>query len=51
MDETSKQYTTFTVGNIGFFECEQMPFGLWNTPATFQRLMQNCMGELNLTYC
>ena len=51
MDETSKQYTAFTVGSLGFFECERMPFGLCNTPATFQRLMQNCLGELNLTYC
>ena len=51
MDKASKQYTTFTVGNLGFFKCEQMPFGLCNAPATFQRLMQNCLGELNLMYC
>ena len=51
MDEVSKQYTTFTVGNLGFFECDRMPFGLCNAPATFQQLMQNCMGELNLIYC
>ena len=51
MDEASKQYTAFTVGSLGFFECEHMPFGLCNMPATFQRLMQNCLGELNLTYC
>ena len=51
MDEASKQYTAFTVGSLGFFECECMPFGLCNTPMTFQRLMQNCLGELNLTYC
>ena len=51
MDEDSKQYTAFTVGNLGFFKCERMPFGLCNAPATFQRLMQNCLGELNLTYC
>ena len=50
MDEASKQYTTFTVENLGFFECKHMPFGLCNSPATFQRLMQNCLGELNLTY-
>ena len=25
MDEASKQYTAFTVGNLGFFECECMP--------------------------
>ena len=47
----SKQYTAFTVGNLGFFECDRMPFGLCNAPATFQQLMQNCMGELNFIYC
>ena len=51
MDEASKQYTTFTVGNLGFYECDRMPFGLCNAPATFQRLKQNCMGELNFIYC
>ena len=51
MAEESKQYTTFTLGSMGLFECDQMPFGLCNALATFQRLMQNCLGELNLTYC
>ena len=51
MDEASKQYTTFTVGNLGFFKCDRMPFGLCNAPATFQWLMQNSMGELNFIYC
>ena len=50
MEEASKQYTAFTVGNLGFFECNCMPFGLCNVPATFQRLMQNCLSELNLIY-
>ena len=40
-----------SVGNLGFFECDRMPFGLCNVPATFQWLMQNCMGELNCIYC
>ena len=51
MDKASRQYTTFTVGNLGFFECDRMPFGLCNVLATFQQLMQNCMGELNFVYC
>ena len=51
MDEESKQYTAFTLGSMGLYECESMPFGLCNAPPTIQRLMQNCLGELNLTYC
>ena len=51
MDKSSKQYTAFTVGNLGFFECDCMPFGLCSVPAMFQWLMQNCLRELNLIYC
>ena len=47
----SQQYTTFTIGNLGFYKFTSMPFGLCNMPATFQHLMQNTLGELNLTYC
>ena len=50
MSEKSRQYTAFTVGSMGIFEFLQMPYGLCNALATFQRLMQNCLGELNLTY-
>ena len=42
-----QQYT----GNLGFYEFTHMPFGLCNVLATFQCLMQNMLGELNLTYC
>ena len=51
MAPESQQYTAFMVGNLGFYEFTHMPFGLCNVPSTFQHLMQNTLGELNLTYC
>ena len=51
MEEESKPLTAFTVGPLGFYECERMPFGLTNAPATFQHLMENCLGELHLNWC
>ena len=50
MSEKSQQYTAFTVGSLGIYEFLRMLYGLCNAPAMFQRLMQNCLGELNLTY-
>ena len=46
-----QQYTAFSMGNLGFYEFTHMPFRLCNAPLTFQCLMQNTLGELNLTYC
>ena len=50
MAEESHQYTAFTVGSLGIYEFLRMPYGLCNVPATFQHLMQNCLGKLNLQY-
>ena len=47
----SQQYTTFTMGNLGFYKFMHMPFRLCNALVMFQHLMQNTLGELNLTYC
>ena len=51
MAEDSKKYTAFTVGMLGFFQCEHIPFGLCNAPTTFQCLMQSCLGKLNFVTC
>ena len=51
MEEDSKALTTFTVRPLGFYECECIPFGLTNASATFQQLMQSCLGNLHLCYC
>ena len=50
MAEESHQYMAFTVGSLGIYEFPRMPYRLCNTSATFQHLMQNCLGELNLQY-
>ena len=46
-----ESHTAFMVGNLRFYEFTHMPFGLCNAPMTFQCLMQNTWGELNLMYC
>ena len=40
MEEASNQYIAFTISNLGFFECDCMPFGLCNVWATFQRKLK-----------
>ena len=51
MVEECKSYTAFTCGPLGFYECETMQLGATNAPSTFQRLMANCLGELNMNWC
>ena len=51
MEERDKEKTAFSVGNLGFYECNRLSFGLCNAPGTFQRLMEKCMGELHLREC
>lgn len=42
MHPQDQEKTAFTTP-LGLFEFERMPFGLCNAPATFQRLMQQCL--------
>ena len=50
VSEDSHQYTAFTVGSMGVYKFLCMPYGLCNVLAMFQHLMQNCLGELNLSF-
>ena len=51
MEEDSKALAAFALGPLCFYECERMSFGLTNAPATFQWLMQSCLGNLHQQYC
>ena len=51
LTEASWPLTSFTEGPLGFLECVWMPFGLTNVPATFQHLMELCLGEMHLKWC
>jgi hypothetical protein len=51
IEETHKERTAFTAGALGFYEYNRMPFGLSNSPATYQRLMEECLGDYNMKIC
>ena len=50
MDEESKPLTAFTVGLLGFYKCDRIPFRLTSAPATFQQLMETCLRDINLNW-
>lgn len=50
LDESSIQKTAFST-DTGHFEYLRMPFGLCNAPATFQRMVNNCLRGLNNEIC
>ena len=51
IDEEHKLRTAFTVGPLAFYEYNRMGFGLTNSHATYQRLMEDCLGDLHFDIC
>ena len=51
MDEASKPLMAFTVGPLGFYKCDHIPFRLGNAPTTFHILMEKCLGDFQLNWC
>ena len=49
--EAHKARTAFTVAPLGFYEYNRMAMGLADAPATYQRLMEDCLGDLHLNIC
>ena len=47
MEESSKDITAF-VCPFGLYSFETMSQGLCNSPLTFQRLMEKCVGDMNM---
>jgi len=44
LEESSRQYTAFTVPGKGLFQWRVMPFGLHSASATFQRVLDQVIG-------
>lgn len=43
LSESSKELTAFTAGPLGFYEFQRLPFGLCNSGATFQRMIEKAL--------
>ena len=46
VDPASREYTAFSIGERGQFQFKRMPFGLTNSPSTFQEFMDQLIHSM-----
>jgi hypothetical protein len=51
IEESHKERTAFTLGPLGFWEFNRLPFGCTNSPVTFQRIVEQILGDYNMKIC
>lgn len=51
MKPEDQEKTAFAAGPFGFYQYAKMPFGLCNSPSTFQRLMEQVLEGLTMKSC
>ena len=51
MKPEDQEKTAFAAGPLGFYQYAKMPFGLCNSPSTFQRLMEQVLEGLTMKTC
>lgn len=51
MKPEDQERTAFSAGPLGFYQYTKMPFGLCNSPSTFQRLMEQVLEGLTMRTC
>ncbi|PVD33764.1 hypothetical protein C0Q70_05024 [Pomacea canaliculata] len=49
--EEHKERTAFSVAPLEFYVYNRIAMGLANAPATYQRLIEECLGDLHLQIC
>ena len=50
VDESSQRKTAFTIPGAGHWEWSRMPFGMRNSPAIFQAIIESALGPYNWLY-
>ncbi len=51
LEKSSQEYTAFTAGPLGFYEWTRLPFGLCNSGATFQKMIEKALHGTLHTDC